>query len=330
MAYEGKLECFPGVVAAGDLSSDQFKFMTLATGTAALNTTAGAFVDGVLQDAPSVAGRAAAVAYDGITKVKAGAVVAIGAKIMSDATGRAITAADVATSATKACSAETYALVPGDTIVVDVDNVGNATATWDAAGATITDTTAYAVADQDTLTSVVTLTGGPFDALAQTVTFSGATTTAASIAAQMNLQLSGCSVDVIGGQVVITHDTAGTVSAIVVAAGTGGLTWAAPAAGTGDVANIKAVTAAEIETVIEADTTALVSVATGVPTITSPTTGITSELDFISGLALTKLGLAVATHVGSASDSTIRGRALEAATAAGEIITMTLAPTGKV
>lgn len=201
-------------------------------------------------------------------------------------------------AATKVCgNAETYNMAPGDTMVIDVDNVGNATCTWDAAQGTITDTTAYPCADQDGLTSLITIDGGG----QQVVTFSGATTTAANIASQMNSQLLGCSVAEVGGQVKITSDKFGTSSSVAAAAGTGGLTWAAAVAGTGDVADIDAVTAAEVKTVIEADSTATVSIASGVPTLVSPTTGLTSELDFISGNALAILGLSVETIVGTAA-----------------------------
>lgn len=96
----------------------------------------------------------------------------------------------------------------------------------------ITDTTTYAVTDQDGLTSIVTVDGGA----AQTVTFAGATTTALQVAAQMNDQLTGCSVVVTGGQVVITSDSTGLTSSVAVAAGTGDLTWGTAVAGTGQTA----------------------------------------------------------------------------------------------
>lgn len=329
MAYEGSLQTIPGQVAAGDLSSDQFKFVTIGASGVALNVTNGGYVDGVLQNKPSAAGYAATVATGGVSKVKAGAVVAKGAKIMSDATGRAVTAASVATSASKACSAETYNLNPGDTIVIDVDNVGNATCTWDAASAYITDTTTYAVTDQDTKTMTITVTGGEYDGVVQTITFSGTTTTALQVAAGINAQARGVQASVVGGQVRLTTDGAGSGFAIATGAGTGDLTWGSATAGTGDAVDINAVTANEVKTVIEADSTAVVTVATGIPTISSPTTGVTSELDFKSGLALTPLGLSVEVVTGSASDSHIRGRALEAASAAGDLIAVSLAPTSK-
>ena len=188
-------------------------------------------------------------------------------------------------------NAAPFNFAPGDTLAIDVNNVGGATVTFDATAATITDTTTYPVADQDGLTSIITLAGGPWAGIAQTVTFSGATTTAAGVAAQMNAQLKGCSVAVVGGQVVITHDGHGTDMNIAAAAGTGALTWGTPVAGTGDVADIDAVTASEVETLVEADSTATATVnADGTVTIRA-----TEELDITGGTALTALGLSIET-----------------------------------
>jgi len=205
-----------------------------------------------------------------------------------------------ATSATvTSTNAATYNMAPGDTLVIDTDNGGNETCTWDAASATVTDTTSYPCADQDGLTEVVTIDGGS----PQTVTFSGATTTAVGVAAQLNTGLVGCSVDVVGGQVVISTDSKGTDSSVAIGTGTCALTWAAPVAGTGDVANIDAVTAEEVQTVIEADTTGLTVTIEDddTVTLTSDTTGASSEIDVISGNAAAILGLTVETHVGTAA-----------------------------
>lgn len=113
--------------------------------------------------------------------------------------------------------------------VRNTDPAGSATA------ATITDTTTYAVTNQDGLTSIITIVDGGVGSAAgaQTVTFSGAHTTAAQIAASMNAQLVGCSVAVVGGQVKITTDAKGAGVTIAAAAGTGNLTWDTPVAGTG-------------------------------------------------------------------------------------------------
>lgn len=193
--------------------------------------------------------------------------------------------------AIKSSSDGPFNLAPGYTLVINTNAAGNETATFDAAAATITDTTTYDVTDQDGKTMTVTLTGGEWDGEVQTVTFSGATTTAAAVASQMNDQLDGCSVAVVGGQVKITHDGAGTGMDIATGAGTGDLTWGASTAGTGDVADINAVTATEVKTVVEADTTDLTVTVTGAAAVFTATTSI----QFVSGNALTPLGLSVET-----------------------------------
>lgn len=208
------------------------------------------------------------------------------------------TAALAATAATKIGGTAPYVMTPGMALSLDVDNVGPATATFDAAAGYIVDTTSYPVADQDGLTLSVTLnTGGT----AQLVTFSGATTTAAGIINQINSQISGGYAILDTANVKIVSDMAGTDSSVAVTAGTSVLTWGAAVAGTGDVANIAAVTALEVEAVLEADTTALVTVnGDGTYTLVSPTTGATSELDFASGTALAPLGLSVEVVIGAA------------------------------
>jgi len=97
MAYEGNLECIPGLVASGDLESDQFKFMVIdSNGEVAKNTTGGAFIAGVLQNKPSAQGQAASVAYDGVSKVVAGSSVSKGDPVRSDVDGKAVVNAGAA------------------------------------------------------------------------------------------------------------------------------------------------------------------------------------------------------------------------------------------
>lgn len=81
------------MLAGADLSAKQYCFVA---GTATDNTvnTAGAGVAaiGVLQDNPA-SGRAGAVMINGVSKIVAGGTVAAGAKVASDASGHAVTAA---------------------------------------------------------------------------------------------------------------------------------------------------------------------------------------------------------------------------------------------
>jgi hypothetical protein len=78
--------------AAADLSSSQFRIVTVdSNGRAALsNATALSF--GVLQNKPGSL-QAATVAFEGVTKVVAGAAITAGARVRSDANAAAVPAA---------------------------------------------------------------------------------------------------------------------------------------------------------------------------------------------------------------------------------------------
>lgn len=79
-------------IADADLSAAQYKFVKqTATGTVELCDSEGETAIGVLQNNPGDT-QAATVAVGGVTRVLAGATVAIGAEVMTDATARAITA----------------------------------------------------------------------------------------------------------------------------------------------------------------------------------------------------------------------------------------------
>ena len=93
MANELAVFDIGNLVAAADLSDYQYYLVYVsAANTVARRTTSGGDVLGVLQNKPEAAGRSAQVRHLGITQVVAGAVVAVGAKVMSDSSGRAITA----------------------------------------------------------------------------------------------------------------------------------------------------------------------------------------------------------------------------------------------
>jgi len=223
MAYEGNLQIVPGLVAGADLSSDQFKFVEVSAGGVIVNTTQGAPVDGILQDAPTAADRPCSVARAGVSKLVAGSAIAKGDYVQSTAVGKGESAALAPSAASKDSSVGPFNMTAGDTMVIDVDNAGDATATFD----------------------------------------------------------------------------------------------------TGDVVDIDAVTATEFKTVVEADTTAEVTVnADGSVTINSPTTGAASELDFKSGNVLAIVGFSVEVIVGAASGTHYAAKALEAASADGDIISV--------
>ena len=93
MAYEA-----PGfswtLVAAADYSASQFRFIDVqaATGKGLAPSVAGQRVVGVRQNKPK-ANEAATVVSSGISIVEAGAAVTVGDDVMTDTSGRCITAA---------------------------------------------------------------------------------------------------------------------------------------------------------------------------------------------------------------------------------------------
>jgi hypothetical protein len=122
MAYEGTLRTIPGVVASADLSTKQFYFVNVSATGAAVNTTAGGMVDGVLQNKPDALNKAATVAFSGVSKVVAGAAIAKGARVASSAAGKAVTG--VATNIGVGTALEAAA-ADGDLIAVLLDTKGD-------------------------------------------------------------------------------------------------------------------------------------------------------------------------------------------------------------
>ncbi len=180
-----------------------------------------------------------------------------------------------------------FLLSPADTIVIKVDGGGALTATFNAtAGArTSGNVQPFALVNGDTLTLKVD--GGPV----QTVTFltaefvSIAAATAAEVAAVINAKTFGLTATVVAGAVVLTSDRKGTSSSIEVTGGTanavGKLNFPTPvSSGTGNVAFIDAVTAAEVETVVEAAVAGIsVTNESNKVRITSNTTGVASSVE---------------------------------------------------
>lgn len=120
MAYKENLQSI-STTASADLSTKQFYFVNISATGAAVNTTAGGIVDGVLQDKPSALGESCAVGVRGVSKVTAGAAITAGARVMSSATGKAITATatnNISGTALEAATAD------GDIISVLLDTVG--------------------------------------------------------------------------------------------------------------------------------------------------------------------------------------------------------------
>jgi len=91
MAYEENVQKV-SINANADLSSYQYRFVTInASGLLAL-VGAGLAADGVLQDKPAAANRPGSIGILGITKIEAGAVITMGDNLTPDSVGRAVTA----------------------------------------------------------------------------------------------------------------------------------------------------------------------------------------------------------------------------------------------
>lgn len=217
--------------------------------------------------------------------------------------------------------AETYALLNGDDIDIDEDGAPAGTATVAAAAATDTDVVGYPIAPLVAQTMGVKINGG----VEQTVTAAGGETTALNVAALLNGQLTGCSVGVLGGQVVITTDRQGTGASIEIS--TPGTLNAillfpvGPVTGTGNVANVSLVTVAELKTMIELVFGNITVTSTGgLVTITRDTVGSGFSFQVQGGTLPAKLGLDLLLHAGidatPAATLTVDGKTKGAYTAA--------------
>jgi hypothetical protein len=92
MATQDNIRCVT-LEAGADLSTKQFYFVSVAADGQIDPTGDGLDADGVLQDAPAAAGRAALVAISGKVKVVCGGVVTRGGPVASDSAGKAVNAA---------------------------------------------------------------------------------------------------------------------------------------------------------------------------------------------------------------------------------------------
>lgn len=92
MAFDNSVQSIT-LPAAADFSAQQYRCITVnASGLAAV-ANATALVVGILQNDPGAAGHPATIAYAGASKAVAGAAIAAGARVTSDANGAVITAA---------------------------------------------------------------------------------------------------------------------------------------------------------------------------------------------------------------------------------------------
>jgi len=92
MAFDNSVQSV-SLPAAADLSAAQFKLVTVNSSGNAAVAGATSLVVGVLQNKPDAAGKAATVAYAGVSKVVAGGSITAGARVTADANGAAVAAA---------------------------------------------------------------------------------------------------------------------------------------------------------------------------------------------------------------------------------------------
>jgi hypothetical protein len=192
-------------------------------------------------------------------------------------------------------------MTSGLTLALATDSEAETVTTFLGTAGTRTDTTTYPHADL-TGNFVLRIDGG----VNQTITL-GALTTAAQVIDAINAQAIGCHAEASTTQVKIISDSKGTGSSVGYTDGTSAIRFAAAVAGTGNVASLAAVTAAEVKTAV--DLTALqIAVVTvndnGSFTLTSPTTGVASTLNFGTGTANALFGFADETITGTAAGTT--------------------------
>ena len=228
--------------------------------------------------------------------------------------GNAATAAEIDSGA------ETWNLqfLAAPQITLDIDNSGNQdfsfTFTPDTVTGVNSETFDFSLGTE-TLTFDVILPGQTVAADTQTVTFvpgdftAPALATAAEVAALINDRAIGISAADVGGVVVLTSDKRGTGAAITGVAGSAAVILGLPAAGVGgagDAADGTQVTAAEVA----AKLTATIAGATatdsaGVVTVTSATTGSTSEIDVVTGGGVFAVGVTNGLDVSPPLDATL-------------------------
>ncbi len=202
---------------------------------------------------------------------------------------------------------ETFDLEPADTLRVVTDAV-DSTATFNATAGLIENSIDEVFALNNAETLLVKIDGGA----EQTITFltgefvAIGAATAEEVAAVISAKIVGASVSVTGGgkRVTITSDARGTGSGVNVTGGTGNgvLQFAlGNVAGTGNVVDINAVTAAEVKTIVEAAVANVtVSTVTSFVRITRDATGAAATVQVHSAsTADDEMGFDNATHPGT-------------------------------
>lgn len=201
-----------------------------------------------------------------------------------------------------------YDLEPGQHLDIKIDGAGSPTVVTFTATSAARESAAgtFNLADGQTLT--LALDGGS----TQTVTFhtdnfvSITAATAAEVAAVINAGITGGRATVTNvNHVTITSDRRGTSSGVDVSGGTANTALGytiGNVAGTGNVANIDAVTATEVQAAINAAVTGQsTTIVSGAVRIISSTTGSSSSVQVVSASTATAIGFDNATHAGMAT-----------------------------
>lgn len=279
-SWEDFLKTFGGFIADGDLATAVYGVYRQDPGASVWVTRVVHYTD--ITDPLTKASAAATVDLVGTTATAVGGAVTSG-------------------------NAGPWNLEPGQTldIHVDEDGGGPETVTFDAARA-VRAGSGLSIVDLTGLTLILSVDKGD----SQTITFAGTESTAQDVADTINASLLGGVAVVNTGEVDLYGDIRGTDGEVDITGGTA-LTEIGHSigttAGTGDVANINAVTFAELAARIAADVvTATVTVTeetTGEATITSDTTGVSSSVMVEATSTATGFGFDNTLHSGSAESS---------------------------
>lgn len=198
-----------------------------------------------------------------------------------------------------------YQLQPGQQVTLDTDAITPTAATFNAAKASRESGAApFALSDGATLT--ISLHGGGVQTIsiaASEVANIGAVT-AQELANIVNAKLIGGSAQIVNaGKVTIFDDRQGTSSGVNVTGGTANASLGfttGNVAGTGNVADIRAVTVAEAKTVIEAAVAGvLVANVGGAPKVTRVATGSAASVQVTNATTATAFGFDNIVHSGS-------------------------------
>ncbi len=205
-----------------------------------------------------------------------------------------------------------YALTAGQTLLVALNGGGPSTTTFTATAATVTSTNAAPFVLTNGMTFNVEIDGEPTVAVTfLTAEFANIGAALASeVVAVLNAAFAAAGspalATVSGSNVALTTTTLGNESTIQVFAGTSNTALGFTVAtynGTGNVGNIAAVTATEVQTALVATVGGAItgSVVGGAPEITTVATGPAVSLQFTGGTARATIGFDTALHSGTQS-----------------------------